>query len=74
MVPSDFQSNSTPDYDCRDEEIGLGKTNEKKTAICRTGFKGTITYRCEPPVWTKVQDNCIVDVIFKLKNTAEVIY
>ncbi|KAK9956688.1 hypothetical protein ABG768_014404, partial [Culter alburnus] len=62
---------STENYDCRDEEIGLGKTNEKKTAICRTGFKGTITYRCESRGWTPVQDNCVLEVIFNLKNRVE---
>ncbi|XP_048063232.1 adhesion G protein-coupled receptor F4-like isoform X2 [Megalobrama amblycephala] len=62
---------STENYECSNEELGLGKTNDEKKGICGSGFKGTITYRCEPPVWTKVQDNCIVDVIFKLKNTAE---
>ncbi|XP_067239660.1 adhesion G protein-coupled receptor F5-like [Chanodichthys erythropterus] len=64
-------SESDSDYECSNEELGLGKTNDEKKGICRTGYIGTITYRCEPPVWTKVQDNCIVDVIFKLKNTAE---
>ncbi|XP_067239663.1 adhesion G protein-coupled receptor F4-like [Chanodichthys erythropterus] len=62
---------STENYDCRDEEIGLGKTNEEKTGICRTGFKGTITYRCESRGWTPVQDNCVLEVIFNLKNRAE---
>ncbi|XP_048063223.1 adhesion G protein-coupled receptor F5-like [Megalobrama amblycephala] len=62
---------STENYDCRDEEIGLGKTNDEKTAICRTGFKGTITYRCESRGWTPVQDNCVLEVIFNLKNTVE---
>ncbi|XP_051731607.1 adhesion G protein-coupled receptor F4 [Ctenopharyngodon idella] len=59
------------DFDCRDEEIGLGNTNEEKTGICRSGFKGTIIYNCSIPVWTPVQDNCVLEVIFNLKNRVE---
>lgn len=74
QFPSDFQSNTSPDYDCENTELGLGKKSEEKTGICRSGFKGNITYRCDSPYWTPVQDNCVLKVIDNLKIRVEVIY
>ncbi|KAK7133725.1 hypothetical protein R3I94_015551 [Phoxinus phoxinus] len=62
---------SAENYDCKNTELGLGKKNEETKGICRSGFKGTITYRCDSPDWTPVQDNCVLDVIDELKNRVE---
>ncbi|XP_067273927.1 adhesion G protein-coupled receptor F4-like [Pseudorasbora parva] len=55
-------------YDCINEELGLGKTNDEKKGICGSGFKGTKTYRCESSAWKQIQENCVLEVIYNLKN------
>uniref|UniRef100_A0A9J7ZN90 Adhesion G protein-coupled receptor F8 n=1 Tax=Cyprinus carpio carpio TaxID=630221 RepID=A0A9J7ZN90_CYPCA len=62
---------STEKYDCRNEELGVGKTNEEKTGVCGKGFKGTLTYKCESSVWKSVKDNCVLEVIDNLKKELE---
>ncbi|XP_051730453.1 uncharacterized protein LOC127502040 isoform X7 [Ctenopharyngodon idella] len=64
---------SAENFDCKNEELGLGKTNDEKKGICVSGFKGTITYRCESRGWIPVQDNCVFEPIFDLKIRAEVL-
>ncbi|XP_067273079.1 adhesion G protein-coupled receptor F4-like [Pseudorasbora parva] len=55
-------------YDCINEELGLGQTNDEKKGICGSGFKGTKTYRCESSAWKQIQENCVLEVIYNLKN------
>ncbi|XP_073708873.1 uncharacterized protein [Garra rufa] len=62
---------SLEDFDCRNEELGVGKTNDVTTGVCGKGMKGTITYKCEQNVWTSVEDNCVLEVIDNLKNQLE---
>uniref|UniRef100_A0A671N5P1 Uncharacterized protein n=1 Tax=Sinocyclocheilus anshuiensis TaxID=1608454 RepID=A0A671N5P1_9TELE len=71
--PSDLQSNTSPDYDCRNEELGVGKTDEVKTGVCGKGLKGTFTYKCESRDWKPLEDNCVLEVIDNLKNKLQVI-
>ncbi|XP_016343763.1 adhesion G-protein coupled receptor F1-like [Sinocyclocheilus anshuiensis] len=56
------------DYDCRNEELGVGKTDEVKTGVCGKGLKGTFTYKCESRDWKPLEDNCVLEVIDNLKN------
>ncbi|KAL1253902.1 hypothetical protein QQF64_016131 [Cirrhinus molitorella] len=62
---------SPEDYDCRNEELGVGKTDEVKTGVCGKDMKGTIKYKCESGFWKPVEDNCVLEVINKLKNELE---
>ncbi|XP_077076292.1 adhesion G protein-coupled receptor F5-like isoform X2 [Siphateles boraxobius] len=59
---------STERYDCKDKELGLGNSTNEKTGICESGFKGTITYKCDSRNWTRVQDNCVLEVIDTFKS------
>ncbi|XP_050995053.1 adhesion G protein-coupled receptor F5-like isoform X4 [Labeo rohita] len=58
-------------YDCRNEELGVGKTDEVKTGVCGKGNKGTIAYKCQSNVWKSVEDNCVLEIIVTLSNTLE---
>ncbi|XP_058612379.1 adhesion G-protein coupled receptor F1-like isoform X1 [Onychostoma macrolepis] len=62
---------STENYDCRNEELGVGKTNDVMTGVCGTGLKGTITYKCESNVWKPVEDNCVLEDIDNLQKQLE---
>uniref|UniRef100_A0A8C1HX94 Ig-like domain-containing protein n=1 Tax=Cyprinus carpio carpio TaxID=630221 RepID=A0A8C1HX94_CYPCA len=62
---------STEIYDCQNEELGAGKTNEQRTGVCGTGMKGTVTYKCESKAWKPLEDNCVLEVIDNLKNKLE---
>ncbi|XP_048063233.1 adhesion G-protein coupled receptor F1-like [Megalobrama amblycephala] len=58
---------------CQNKELGLGEANEEKNGICQSGFKGTITYRCDSKSldWTPVQRNCVLDLIDDIKSKAK---
>ncbi|XP_073708874.1 adhesion G protein-coupled receptor F4-like [Garra rufa] len=58
-------------FDCRNEELGVGKTNDVTTGVCGKGMKGTITYKCESNVWKSVEDNCVLEVIDNLTKELE---
>jgi len=74
MFPSDFQSNTSPDYDCINEEIGFGNETNVREGICGNGMKGTINYTCKRPDWTPpVVDNCVLDAIYDIKSNIMVI-
>ncbi|XP_059355275.1 adhesion G protein-coupled receptor F5-like, partial [Carassius carassius] len=62
---------STEPFDCKNEELGNGKTNDTKTGVCGTGMKGNKTYICKPNDWTPLEDNCVLEVIDNLKNKLE---
>ncbi|XP_052390659.1 adhesion G protein-coupled receptor F4-like [Carassius gibelio] len=64
-------SNPCNGFDCKNEELGAGKTNDVKTGVCGTGTKGTKTFRCESNAWTPFEDNCVLEVIDNLKNKLE---
>ncbi|XP_067239654.1 adhesion G-protein coupled receptor F1-like [Chanodichthys erythropterus] len=66
-------SESDSANNCQNEELGLGEANEEKNGICQSGFKGTITYRCDGKslVWTPVQNNCVLDLIDDIKSKAK---
>ncbi|XP_016322997.1 uncharacterized protein LOC107673702 [Sinocyclocheilus anshuiensis] len=59
---------SPENYDCQNEKLGVGKTDELKTGVCGKDMKGTITYKCESGFWKPVEDNCVLGVIDSLKN------
>ncbi|XP_043074540.1 adhesion G protein-coupled receptor F5-like isoform X2 [Puntigrus tetrazona] len=58
-------------YDCQNEELGVGNTNDVRTGVCGTGMKGTITYKCQSRDWKPEDDNCVLEVIDNLKNKLE---
>ncbi|XP_067273077.1 adhesion G protein-coupled receptor F4-like [Pseudorasbora parva] len=64
-------SESDSDFDCKNSELGLGITNEKKKGICGNGMTGTITYRCDSLDWTPVQNTCVLDDIDKIKSNVK---
>ncbi|KAL1253904.1 hypothetical protein QQF64_016133, partial [Cirrhinus molitorella] len=58
-------------YDCKNEELGVGKTNDMTKGVCEKGKKGTITYKCESNVWKSVEDNCVLEVFVILNNALQ---
>uniref|UniRef100_A0A672NCZ4 Uncharacterized protein n=1 Tax=Sinocyclocheilus grahami TaxID=75366 RepID=A0A672NCZ4_SINGR len=74
IFPSDLQSNTSPDYDCRNEELGVGKTDEVKTGVCGKGLKGTFTYKCESRDWKPLEDNCCLCVLLDYTNILHINY
>ncbi|XP_051581288.1 adhesion G protein-coupled receptor F5-like [Myxocyprinus asiaticus] len=60
------------EFDCINEILGCGKTDDMVKGTCDIGMEGNITYKCESnKMWRKKLDNCVLKVIKDLDRKAE---
>ncbi|XP_056619749.1 uncharacterized protein LOC130433963 [Triplophysa dalaica] len=59
---------STGDFNCQNNTLGFGKTNDMTKGLCESGKEGSITYKCISNVWEIEQDDCVLKVIKDLES------
>ncbi|XP_055042517.2 adhesion G-protein coupled receptor F1 [Misgurnus anguillicaudatus] len=62
---------SPEQFDCEDNKLGFGKTNNMTEGPCDIGSEGSITYICDSKQWKLTQDNCVLKVIKDLESKAQ---
>nr|XP_055042517.1 adhesion G-protein coupled receptor F1-like [Misgurnus anguillicaudatus] len=62
---------SSPDFDCEDNKLGFGKTNNMTEGLCDIGSEGSITYICDSKQWKPIKNNCVLKVIKDLESKAQ---
>ncbi|XP_073667574.1 adhesion G protein-coupled receptor F4-like [Paramisgurnus dabryanus] len=64
---------SIEEFECEDNKLGFGRTNNTTEGLCDIGSEGSKTYTCKSSEWKLTQDNCVLKVIKDLESKAQVL-
>lgn len=59
---------------CDDELLGLGEEGETVKRPCEDGKVGEEVYKCIGDIWTKLEDNCVLEEIKNLEEESQVMF